>query len=96
MRKFKKKKNVNDKENWKDEALYLSETMQQETGALPIETMKFIELVEKHKIKSVDDRDELIDILTKKSTYTAKTIFTDARLKAYADFQHDRIIPRND
>lgn len=89
-----KKKNVNDKENWKDEALYLSETMQQETGALPIETMKFIELVEKHKIKSVDDRDELIDILTKKSTYTAKTIFTDARLKAYADFQHDRIIPK--
>ena len=88
-----KKKNVSDKENWKDEALYVSETMQQETGALPIETMKFIELVEKHKIKSVDDRDELIDILTKKSTYTAKTIFTDARLKAYADFQHDRIIP---
>ena len=89
-----KKKNVSDKENWKDEALYVSETMQQETGALPIETMKFIELVEKHKIKSVDDRDELIDILTKKSTYTAKTIFTDARLKAYADFQHDRIIPK--
>lgn len=89
-----KKKNVSDKENWKDEALYVSETMQQEAGALPIETMKFIELVEKHKIKSVDDRDELIDILTKKSTYTAKTIFTDARLKAYADFQHDRIIPK--
>ncbi|MGQ3850617.1 tyrosine-type recombinase/integrase [Pseudomonas capsici] len=89
-----KKKNVSDKANWKDEALYVSETMQQETGALPIETMKFIELVEKHKIKSVDDRDELIDILTKKSTYTAKTIFTDARLKAYADFQHDRIIPK--
>ncbi|EMM7967364.1 TPA: tyrosine-type recombinase/integrase [Pseudomonas aeruginosa] len=89
-----KKKNVSEKENWKDEALYISETMQQENDAFPIETLKFIELVEKHKIKSVDDRDELIDILTKKSTYTAKTIFTDARLKAYAEFQHDRIIPK--
>lgn len=89
-----KKKNATEKENWKDEALYVSETMQQENDAFPIETLKFIELVEKHKIKSVDDRDELIDILTKKSTYSAKTIFTDARLEAYAEFQHDRIIPK--
>lgn len=89
-----KTKNATEKENWKDEALYVSETMQQENDAFPIETLKFIELVEKHKIKSVDDRDELIDILTKKSTYSAKTIFTDARLGAYAEFQHDRIIPK--
>lgn len=89
-----KKKSISRKENWKDEALYVSETMRQESDALPIETIKFIELVEKHKIRSVEDRDELINILTKQSTYTAKTIFTDARLKAYAEFQNDRIIPK--
>lgn len=89
-----KSNNKESKESWREEAVYFAETSKKETDGLPSETLKFLELVQKHNIRKIIDRDELIDILTNNSTYTSKTIFTESRLKAYADFQHDRIIQK--
>lgn len=85
------------KQKWREDASYFAETLPVVDGEIhSMERVnKYLDLQKKHNIRKPDDLTELRDIIYKQSEYTPKTIFTDSRLKAYSDFQNNRIIAKS-